>query len=333
MTSTLRIALAVLSGLAGVGAIYLIQKPGGGPAERALEMAAVTLLLTATLLNTVWGAGRAPAAGAMAAPRAQPTPNGMTRVEAGIQDEVAKVISLLKGHAEANDNFSRVLDRASSDLPQSLKAEEVRIVISYLMIENDKMRARTANLQASLEQSREQIDKLKTNLAAVEAQGMSDPLTGLHNRRSFDVMISAQVASARNSGQPLSLILADIDHFKSINDRYGHPAGDDVLKWFARQISGGVKGRDMVARYGGEEFAVILPQTALDNAMKVAAQMKAQLETQFWQKPDAPNTMLRVTASFGIAQLGPGEGTSSLIARADAKLYEAKAAGRNRVAA
>lgn len=335
--STLRIILAVLSGLAGVGAIYLIQKPGGGAQERALEMAAVTLLLVATLLNTVWGVVRpAPEAAEAPGQPAPPDPQGQNmaaRVEAGVQDEVAKVISLLKGYAEANDNFSRVLDRAKTDLPQSLKAEEVRAVISYLMVENDKMRSRTASLQSSLENSQQQVEKLKSNLATVEAQGMSDPLTGLRNRRSFDVMIAAQVAAARNSGQPLCLILADIDHFKAINDRYGHPAGDDVLKWFARLLSGNVKGRDTVARYGGEEFAIILPQTTLDSAVKIASQIKSQLETQFWQKPDAPNTMLRVTASFGIAQINPGEGTSGLISRADTKLYEAKTGGRNRVAA
>jgi diguanylate cyclase len=162
---------------------------------------------------------------------------------------------------------------------------------------------------------------------------VSDPLTGLKNRRGFDVILSAQVSASRSANQPLSLILADIDHFKAINDRYGHPAGDDVLRWFSRILSGNVKGRDTVARYGGEEFAVILPATPLENASKVAAHIKAQLEQQVWQKPGAPNTLLRVTASFGVAQLAEGEGTSGLVSRADAKLYEAKSSGRNRVAA
>ena len=97
-------------------------------------------------------------------------------------------------------------------------------------------------------------------------------------------------------------------------------------------MSSNVKGRDTVARYGGEEFAIIMPQTTVDNASTIAGQIRAQLNAQFWQKPGAPNTMLRVTSSFGVAVLQPGEGTSGLIARADAKLYEAKAAGRNRVA-
>ena len=333
MPSKLRIFLAALSGLAGLGAIYLILLPGSQPYERALELGAVTLLLASTLLTTVWtqitGEDRP-------AKRAAPWPAGSSPAAAAteedtIQDEVGKLLDLIRNHAEANANFSSVLGKARSELQESLKAEQVRTIIAYLVVENDKMRARSTDLQVNLEHSQRQIEKLKTTLATAEEQGLSDPLTGLRNRRSFDIMLASQVASARNSGQPLTLIIADIDHFKSINDRYGHPAGDDVLKWFSKILSSNVKGRDTVARYGGEEFGIIMAQTSIANATTIAEQIKAQLGASFWQKPGAPNTMLRVTASFGVAQLTPGEGTSGLIARADAKLYEAKAAGRNKV--
>ncbi|WP_161957088.1 GGDEF domain-containing protein [Aestuariivirga litoralis] len=333
MTSILRIVLAVVSGAAGLVALYLIRSPGSIANARAYELGAVTLLIAATLLSTVWDMLHAPKAVQLSAAPPAETAALDTSAADPVQTEVSKLLSLLRQHAEANENFSTVLERAKEDLHESLKTEQVRIIISYLMIENDKMKARTSNLQASLETSQRQIEKLKSNLATAEAQGLSDPLTGLKNRRGFDVVLASHLATARNGGQPLSLIIADIDHFKSINDRYGHPAGDDVLKWFAKILSSNVKGRDTVARYGGEEFAIVLPATPLDNASKVAGQIKAQLEAQFWQKPGAPNTMLRVTASFGVAQLAGGEGTSALVARADAKLYEAKQAGRNRVAA
>ncbi len=126
------------------------------------------------------------------------------------------------------------------------------------MIENENMRSRTAELQGNLEKSQRQIERLKSNLAAAEAQGLSDPLTGLKNRRSFDITLAAEIAAARTSSKPMCLIMADIDHFKSINDRYGHPAGDDVLRWFSKILQNNMKGRDTVARYGGEEFAIIL---------------------------------------------------------------------------
>ena len=332
MTSLLRILLAVVAGFAGLAALYLIRSPGLFASQQALEIGAVTLLLATTLLSTVWDTLRPAHDLSAAAPAAggEPPQDGAPET---VQTEVTKLLSLLRQHAEANENFSTVLERAKGELHESLKTEQVRIIISYLMIENDKMKARTSNLQASLETSQKQIERLKTNLANAEAQGLSDPLTGLKNRRGFDVVLAAQVATARNAGQPVSLILADIDHFKAINDRYGHPAGDDVLKWFARILSSNVKGRDTVARYGGEEFAIVLPATPIDNACKVATQIKTQLEAQFWQKPGAPNTLLRVTASFGVAQLEGAEGTSALVARADARLYEAKQGGRNRVAA
>ena len=334
MPSTLRILLAALSGLAGLGAIYLILRPGSQPLERALELGAVTLLLTATLLNSVLEAKpRLTEASVEPRPPGAGEPDPAQESDDPIQGEVGRILALLRSHAEANANFSNVLDKANEDLHESLKAEQVRTIISYLMVENEKMRGRTANLQVNLETSQRQIERLKTTLAAAEEQGMTDPLTGLRNRRSFDVVLAAQVAAARNAAQPLSLVIADIDHFKSINDRYGHPAGDSVLKWFAKTLSSNVKGRDTVARYGGEEFAIIMPQTTAENAANIAGQIRGQLGAQFWQKPGAPNTMLRVTASFGVAQLQPGEGTSGLIARADAKLYEAKAGGRNRVSA
>jgi diguanylate cyclase len=335
MPLTLRIILAAVSSLAGIGAIYMILAPGSLPNERALALGAVTLLLTAVLLSTAWDAVNRPKPGGggetgqTARLAAEPAP---TRDEP-ILGEIAKVVGFIRTHAEANASFAVALDRAKGELNESLKAEEVRTIISYLMVENDKMRSRTVDLQQNLETSRRQIERLKSNLADAEEQGLSDPLTGLRNRRSFDVMLASQVASARNATQPLCLIIADIDHFKSINDRYGHPTGDEVLKWFARILSSNVKGRDTVARYGGEEFAIILPQTTLDNAVTIANQIKTQLNAQYWQKPGAPNTMLRVTSSFGVAQLTNGEGTSGLIARADAKLYEAKAGGRNRVGA
>jgi diguanylate cyclase (GGDEF)-like protein/PAS domain S-box-containing protein len=170
--------------------------------------------------------------------------------------------------------------------------------------------------------------------AELRSLAATDSLTQLANRRHFLARLEETHADLlRDADHPVAVLMFDLDHFKSINDRYGHPAGDDVLKWFAKVLSSNVKGRDTVARYGGEEFAIVMPATPLDSAAKVAAQIKAQLEAQFWQKPGAPNTLLRVTASFGVAELAGSEGTSALVARADGKLYEAKQAGRNRVAA
>ena len=328
MTPFFRLTLAACSGIAGLAALVLILQPDAVSSQQGWLLAAVTVLVATTLITTVTDALRA---------RAQDEETGKaplaTAADREVHGEVVKIIGLLKNQEEANTSFGNVLDKARNQLPDSLNPQQVRLIVSYLMIENDKMRERTSVLQSSLERSQRQIEKLKSNLAAAEAQGLSDPLTGLKNRRSFDITIAAEIAAARGSAKPLSLVMADIDHFKSINDRYGHQSGDDVLKWFSKLLSNNMKGRDTVARYGGEEFAILMPQTSLENATALAGQIRTQLENQLWKKPGAPNTMLRVTASFGVAELAEGEGSRGLIERADAKLYESKAAGRNRVAA
>ena len=329
MMSYLRLSIAIVAGMTGLFAIFLILRPGVLGSNPTWLLVTVTILIAATLFSTVSGI------------REWSPPPGLgesleantSNIDREVHKEVAKILSLLRTQIEANATFSAVLVKAREQLPDNLKPDQVRMVISYLMIENENMRKRSADLQGNLEQSQRQVEHLKSNLVAAEVQGLTDPLTGLKNRRSFDITLAAEIASARTSGKPMSLIMADIDHFKSINDRYGHPAGDDVLKWFSRILSANMKGRDTVARYGGEEFAIILPQTSLGNATTLASQIRKQLEGLFWKKPGAPNTMLRVTASFGVAEVSDGEGTSSLLQRADAKLYESKSSGRNRVAA
>lgn len=328
MPSALRLALAILSGMAGLVAIFLVLRPAVMPSQQAWLLGSITLLLASTLIGTVADVitARDGDAGADA-------PAPATSADREVHGEVAKIVGLLQNQVDANITFSAALTKAQDQLPAAIKPDQVKLVVSYLMIENESMRGRTTELQGNLEKSQRQIERLKSNLAAAEAQGLSDPLTSLKNRRSFDITLAAEIASSRTSSKPVCLIMADIDHFKSINDRYGHPAGDDVLKWFSKILQSNMKGRDTVARYGGEEFAIILPQTALEHAVILAGQIRQQLESTLWKKPGAPNTMLRVTASFGVAQLSDGEGTSGIIQRADAKLYESKSAGRNRVAA
>jgi diguanylate cyclase len=131
---------------------------------------------------------------------------------------------------------------------------------------------------------------------------------------------------------PLSLILADIDNFKKINDQFGHLVGDEILKLVAGTLSHNVKGRDSVARFGGEEFAIILPETTALNALNIAQQIRQKLENQKWISRQHNKPIGIVTASFGVAQLEDGERKSIFLRRADSKLYQAKNAGRNRVA-
>jgi diguanylate cyclase len=254
----------------------------------------------------------------------------------GVEREVAsnldRIIALLKSHSEVGRLYTVSLEKAGRNLIELTSPEQLRVAIGYLIAENNKMRKETGNLQTNLKESHEKIENLRENLEVAEETGMRDSLTSLWNRRAFDKMLALQVESAPKKNSPLSIILADIDHFKRINDNFGHLIGDEILRLVASTISKNVKGRDFIARFGGEEFAIILPQTSLENAIKLAMQIKQQLEIQKWVVSKRNEVVGTITASFGISQLQPGENRSGFLGRADKKLYEAKEAGRNRIA-
>ena len=139
------------------------------------------------------------------------------------------------------------------------------------------------------------------------------------------------VQTALASGEPLSLLMFDIDHFKSFNDSYGHLTGDQVLRLVGMSLKQTIKGQDITARYGGEEFAVVLPNTALRQALTVADHIRRAVMAKELKKKSTGEILGRVTISVGVSMLKPGDDTDSLIERADACLYAAKRNGRNRV--
>lgn len=159
--------------------------------------------------------------------------------------------------------------------------------------------------------------------------GRRDALTQLHNRLWLQEVLPREVGRCAREHKPLSIVMLDIDHFKRVNDRFGHGGGDTVLAAVARALQDNLRPSDKVARYGGEEFLAILPGTPLPGAMLVAERLrKAVSDTVIFAANGTPLTS--VTLSLGIAELGHGEDTDALIARADAALYRAKRGGRNR---
>lgn len=160
-------------------------------------------------------------------------------------------------------------------------------------------------------------------------QSTHDALTGLFNRRYLEETLGRELLSAERHGHPVSLIMGDLDHFKAVNDRHGHLAGDEVLRVFGALLKQHARGSDIYCRYGGEEFLLVLPQMAQDSAVERVEQLRAALAAN----PVSHGTsLIAVTASFGVATF-PGDGRTgdALIAAADNALYAAKEAGRNRV--
>jgi diguanylate cyclase (GGDEF)-like protein len=177
----------------------------------------------------------------------------------------------------------------------------------------------------------DELARMRTEVGRLSAEVRTDALTGLFNYRHFNELLGQEVERSLRSGLPLALIMADLDRFKGLNDRWGHDAGNRVLCHVADILRAGVRRIDAVCRFGGEEMALLLPGTTLVRAVQVAERLRAQLA-------DLPVPLgarqVPVTASFGVAVFpGPGVANAAdLLRQADAALYRAKAAGRNRVA-
>jgi diguanylate cyclase (GGDEF)-like protein len=161
----------------------------------------------------------------------------------------------------------------------------------------------------------------------VERQASTDGLTELPNRRLFEETLASEISRAERFGGALALVLADLDDFKKVNDRYGHQAGDDVLREFAEVLRETVRDIDLAARYGGEEFAVLLPQTDLEGAESLAERLREAMAER--RMSFVPGAAFTVTASFGVAAFPDAETPAALFAAADEALYRAKSAGKN----
>jgi diguanylate cyclase (GGDEF)-like protein len=212
--------------------------------------------------------------------------------------------------------------------PPRAHADEIDLVADGFRTLQDGIRAHVENLDSQVAQ---RTSELESALDEIRALTITDALTGCFNRRYLDTRLSEEALRSRRTGQPLAVVMADIDRFKLINDTLGHPAGDAVLKSVASLFRGAMRERiDWVARFGGEEFVIVLPDTTLDAAAAVAERLRAAVEAA---QVYYDGKQLEVTASFGVSVTADGSDAASLLARADELLYEAKAAGRNRVIA
>jgi diguanylate cyclase (GGDEF)-like protein len=170
--------------------------------------------------------------------------------------------------------------------------------------------------------------------SAAQRLALTDPLTGTFNRRIFLELAEKEIARSRRTAMPLALIMLDLDHFKRVNDRYGHLTGDAVLKRFAEIAQSCLRKEDLLVRYGGEEFCVLLPEVSLDRARVLAERIRLATEQAAFKR-DGANKTISLTVSAGVSRLldNDADDIAGLVRRADEALYSAKAAGRNRVVA
>jgi diguanylate cyclase len=248
------------------------------------------------------------------------------RVE--LEKHFAQFLSLLAEQLKSSERHTSALDLLNGRLEAVTSDAELRAIVQKLIASNEEYRRETADLERRLEKAQTKAKELKQRAKTAEKLASIDPLTGVANRRRFDEELEKQVALSHQDETPLCLMMADIDHFKSINDRFGHRTGDAVLRQFAELVGSMVRTTDLIARYGGEEFAVILPRAPLGNAYEIAERIRRTLQSHAWDNPGGDE--LNLTSSFGIADIRDGETAVDLLNRTDQMLYEAKKRGRNR---
>jgi diguanylate cyclase len=229
----------------------------------------------------------------------------------GMAKEMSEYRSVVSG-------VSRLFEGADGAFEQPEREATVGL-LSQVVEANEQLQTRLNRAETML---KDQANEISTYMS----EARTDPLTSLPNRRAFDEELKRRMAEWRRHRVPLSVLIADIDHFKRLNDTYGHQAGDEVLAEVSRSLKETMRESDIVARIGGEEMAVILPSSKAEEACRAAARARIAIEQA---KCDYNGQTLRVTVSIGAAQLGKDESSESVLRRADEALYAAKDAGRN----
>jgi len=242
------------------------------------------------------------------------------------------VSGLMSNVKDATSEYSETLTGVTKKISSVKSPEEMASVLKSVVADTNKMMEHNKKLEAQLDRSALAMEELKKDLERVRREAMTDGLTGLSNRKSFDEQIERLSKECAEEGKSFTLLMLDIDHFKAFNDNYGHQVGDQVLRLVARTLTDGVKGKDIAARYGGEEFTIILPETNLDHGIAVAESLRRSLAGKEVINRSNGELLGKITMSVGVAQYYAGEDVDGLIERADAALYTAKHNGRNQVA-
>ena len=256
----------------------------------------------------------------------------MEQIGGQISTHLAEMLQTLDHARTETRTYGTSLADATSSLqshPEDLS--KLQAVVKALMADTHKMEQHNHALESRLAQSQEQIQDLQVNLETIRHESLTDPLTSLSNRKLFDQSMIRAIEESAQNGKPFTLLMTDIDHFKTFNDTYGHQTGDQVLRLVASVMKQSIKGQDIAARYGGEEFAIILPNTPLEHAMIVAENIRNAVMGKDLVKRSTNERLGRVTISLGVSCFIPDDTPQTLIERADSALYQAKRTGRNRV--
>lgn len=250
-----------------------------------------------------------------------------------VNTTIKSVSTIVRDVKSATATYSTKISTVNAQVEGIKDAGQLKKIISSVMNDTQDMLAQNQKLESQLDKSSSVMEQLQRDLEKFRREAFTDGLTGLANRKAFDTAIKRVTDEAASEGPGYTLLMLDIDFFKTFNDSYGHQVGDQVLRLVAKTLTDGVKGRDIACRYGGEEFAIILPDTGLQAGMAVGNSLRKSVATKDVINRATGEKLARITVSIGVAEFVPGEKTNELIERADAALYTAKHNGRNQAVA
>lgn len=230
---------------------------------------------------------------------------------------------------ERTDDYSGRLTESREAIVKATSLESIKAIEQELLGSIDRLHRANAAYRKQLAEANEQIGLQQEQLEKLEVDLGTDFLTGLPNRRAFEDRMRENIDRSNRYGSKFSLVIIDIDHFKSVNDEFGHLAGDRTLKAIADLLGEHMRGSDILARYGGEEFVMILPETSDEQARRMAERIRSHVENATFKYSGGS---IQVTVSAGVGEvLTPKDTAENLFERVDAALYKAKQTGRNKV--
>lgn len=241
-------------------------------------------------------------------------------LESMVREQIADIRSVVNGLGDLGELGSSVRDHLTLIVQAMEHYQECEVAREQRLAEQlQVLQARLSEMEAEASQARQVIEDQK-------ARATQDHLTGLPNRGAYQVRLDEELSRRARGGGALSIIIADVDHFKRINDGYGHLAGDKVLQLIASTLRKNLRTMDFIARYGGEEFVILLPETSAEEAMGVAEKLRSKIEACPF---NFRSERVVITMSFGISEFRTLEAAETVFERADKALYKAKAEGRN----
>jgi diguanylate cyclase len=255
----------------------------------------------------------------------------VSELKGDLTNIIKEVFSGIVSAENEYSNFGVHLNEFTTNLSESGDKDTFKNSLKNLVMEVNKVNKTNKAFSAKLKATNSELNSLQIKLKEVEQFASRDALTGLYNRRAFEEQLTKLLAKCANNCGHLAAIMADIDHFKKVNDTHGHLIGDDLLRIVSKTIRDQVKRKDIVCRYGGEEFVILLPETRLEDAVTVAENIRKHFADMTWKQKSSGISLGKITLSFGVAVYMDGEQSHAFIERADKALYNSKNTGRNKV--